>query len=112
MTLLKRLALLLLGFFLTWRFCDHQTEGFSLLRIQSNLEYHPEWLIAEKIPEGVFDQPYHFLGAGAQTFAFTSADGLTVIKFFRPLRSLPPQNLEKPVLANDPFFKLLPMLTY
>ena len=74
----------LLGFLGTYPFCLKRTDGFSIAKIQSNLFFNPSWEIKEsKFPIGVFDQPFYYLGSGAQVFAFVSKDGQYVIKFFR-----------------------------
>jgi hypothetical protein len=38
----------------------------------------------------LFDQPFHYLAKGAQSYVFASADGQTVIKFFRLYHLTPP----------------------
>ncbi len=70
-----------------WHWCYHnKTIGFSVAKIRSDFSYHPEWdsneLAQDKLDE-IFSQPFHYLGAGSQTYAFVGEDGKTVIKFFR-----------------------------
>ncbi len=76
-------------------FCLSQTDGFIVQHIHSSLEYHPEW-DASVPPDALLqlqkalDQPYSYLGSGGQCYAFVSADGTFVIKFFKHhLRSTP-----------------------
>jgi len=56
--------------------------------IHSNLKAHPNW---ETAPVSFsFDQPFYYLGHGAQTFAFCSEDGKYVLKFYRHNRAKHP----------------------
>lgn len=70
-------------------FCKKQTDGFRIDKICSSLPFHPEWEVealgAEDIGEvkKILDQPFRYLGKGAQSFVFASQDGRYVIKFFR-----------------------------
>lgn len=43
----------------------------------------PEEVFAQTISTEVFAQPYDFLGKGAQFYAFSSRDGLYVLKLFK-----------------------------
>jgi hypothetical protein len=67
-------------FFGVGHLCNKKTKGFSLYKIAPNslTEAGPE-----APPLAELDQPYFFLGRGGQSFAFVSADGKTVIKFFK-----------------------------
>ncbi len=81
-----KLALFICCFFITARFCKEQTGKFTVLRITSNLTYHPEWDVV--LPElsqvkTLLNQPYTYLSKGVQSFVFASEDGQYVIKFFR-----------------------------
>ena len=69
----------------TERFCHHVTDGFAEVKIRSSYAYHPEWEPSEypQLDDAVLDQPYRYLGKGAQCYAFLSEDGNYVIKFFR-----------------------------
>lgn len=66
-----------------------KTLGFSISRITSDFSHHPEWEVAplpdeeRKRLDGIFSQPFRYLGAGSQSCAFASADGKYVLKFFR-----------------------------
>ena len=70
-------------------FCNAQTDGFSVARIHSDLNYNPEWetapLSSEQKTElrNILDQKFSYLGFGGQCFAFASDDGKYVIKFFK-----------------------------
>lgn len=67
-----------------------KTRGFCLQKIQArDLPYQARWEtppLSDK-EQGKIDamlgQPYFFLGAGSECFAFLSLDGNTVIKFFK-----------------------------
>jgi hypothetical protein len=68
------------------RFCHHATRGFCLSKIHSNL-------IKEQLPQiasendreflnTLFQQKFHYLGRGLQSFAFESEDKKYVLKLF------------------------------
>ncbi len=62
--------------------------GFSVRKITSNFTFHPEWEVAhtDKAKEHLLEitsQPFYYLGAGSQSYAFVSQDQKWVIKFFR-----------------------------
>lgn len=67
-----------------------KTRGFCLQKILcSDLLANPQWDISalrddeQEALLRALDQPYTFLGAGSECFAFLSADGKTVVKFFK-----------------------------
>jgi hypothetical protein len=68
-------------------------EGFSEDKISSSLPIHPQWTIpapAESIQiKEILGSQFKFLGEGAQAFAFESADGKYVLKFFKMRRFSP-----------------------
>ncbi|MBI2812056.1 MAG: hypothetical protein HYX67_14665 [Candidatus Melainabacteria bacterium] len=74
------------------QFCSSKTDGFALSKIQSSLPYCKEWETAPPSPDVVegLAQPFYYLAKGAQSYVFASADGKTVIKFFRLYHLLPP----------------------
>ncbi len=83
---LAKLLLFTLCFYGTAKFCKKQTGCFTIARISSDLPFHPEWVVEDPDESQIkqtLSQPYSFLGKGAQSFAFASEDGKTVIKFFR-----------------------------
>jgi hypothetical protein len=60
------------------------TQGFRIAKMQIQFPYHPEWqtpIQAEVIP--ILEQRFHYLGKGAQSYVFESADQKYVIKLFR-----------------------------
>lgn len=71
------------------RFCHNQTDGFSMRKIHSNLSFHEEWEPKTPLHEDlkniqlILNQPYRYLGKGAQSYVFASDDGKYVLKFFR-----------------------------
>ncbi len=82
--ILKKIPLFLLITLLLHRFCQVQTDGFSLGKVQSNLPFHPEWeTTCVKSYLDALNQPFYYLGKGAQTFAFVSEDEKYVLKFYR-----------------------------
>lgn len=63
-------------------------KGFNTRKIHSNLPHQSQWEIAlpqdEKHPlEKIFSQKFHYLGNGAQCYAFISQDQKYVLKFFK-----------------------------
>lgn len=71
------------------RFCYKKTDGFALYKVLSSLTPDPRWdlpaLSSEEKGdlESLFDQPFYYLGKGAQAYVFASQDGSAVIKFCR-----------------------------
>lgn len=64
--------------------------------IHSDLKANPNWK-TPPIPFS-FDQHFHYLGRGAQTFAFCSEDGNYVLKFYRHNRARHPLFFLRPFL--------------
>lgn len=67
-----------------------KTRGFCLQKIQADdLPFQKKWetapLMTEQAGEidALLSQPYTLLGSGSECFAFASADGKAVIKFFK-----------------------------
>lgn len=100
-TLYLLLAALLL--FAGARLYYNLTDDFKLSNISDSLPYNPAWEVpyTEELRstlEEAVAQPYHYIGKGAQVYAFASEDGKYVLKFFkfkhlRPslfISSLPP----------------------
>jgi hypothetical protein len=86
---LLKLVLFIVIFFVVERSCHSVTKGFALTKIHSDLSFNPDWEIPPLAPDehqkviALLDQPFTFLGNGAQCYAFQSQDGKTVIKFFK-----------------------------
>ena len=78
------------------QFCSSKTDGFALYKICSSLCFNPDWETTPLSPQErdevlpLFDQPFYYLAKGAQSYVFVSADGQTVIKFFRLYHLRPP----------------------
>lgn len=74
---------------LVQRFCHLQTDGFALYKIFSSLTPRAEWEIPSPAEEEmatilhILDQPFFYLGKGAQCYVFASEDERYVLKFFR-----------------------------
>lgn len=65
---------------------------FSVKKISSNRPLETKWQHSEVFSEDIkqiLSQPYHYLGSGAQCYAFASDDGKYVIKFFKMKHLLP-----------------------
>lgn len=91
------IALAALCCILLQKFCRSKTDGFALYKIQSHLPYNPEFevrSVSEKeihTASHILDQPFYYLGKGAQCYAFVSEDGNYVLKFFRLYHLRPPE---------------------
>lgn len=78
------------------KFCYRQTDGFAIYKICSNFSFHPEWEIPSATLyentelQQILNQPFYYLAKGAQSYVFASADGRSVIKFFRLYHLTPP----------------------
>jgi len=68
------------------RFCHHATQGFRLSKVQSNfIPNQPIAAASEKDKEflsALFQQKFHFIGRGLQSFVFESEDAKYVLKLF------------------------------
>lgn len=77
-------------------FCRKQTDGFTILKISSDLPYHAEWEMPplndqdKEMVSEILDQPYSYLARGDQCFVFVSQDQKYVLKFFRQNRMRAP----------------------
>lgn len=83
---LGKILLAVLAFVAVQRLCHRATDGFTPPKIQSQLEFHPEWEVVEQdtsCASELLSKNFHYLGRGAQAYVFASEDGKTVIKFFR-----------------------------
>ncbi|GAB5411073.1 MAG: hypothetical protein ChlgKO_01870 [Chlamydiales bacterium] len=64
-------------------------EGFAVRKITSthapNSKWDVEEITGDQLEEvkKIFDQPFYYLAKGRYSYAFASADGKTVLKFFR-----------------------------
>jgi len=60
-------------------------DGFALSKITSNLPYRADWEVSPPSAEvtEALKQNYSYLGKGAQSYAFASADGHYVLKLFK-----------------------------
>jgi hypothetical protein len=91
-----KLAFIVLAVIATQRFCRKQTDSFALHKIHSELVHNPKWetppLTDDEMTNvrTVLNQPYSYLGKGAQCYVFVSQDNQHVIKFFRLYHLLPP----------------------
>jgi len=70
---------------------DRRADGFTFEKIHSKLAFNPEWEVTvqkEELDQAneILKQPFHYLGKGFQCYAFESADGRYVLKFFRHQR--------------------------
>lgn len=85
---MRKLALGLLIFIAIGYLCRTQTAGFTPSKIDASAFLATTPDVSAAKPD-ILDQPFRFLGAGAQSFAFLSEDGTTVLKFIKQSRRRP-----------------------
>lgn len=74
----------------------HLTDDFRLSNISYDLPPVPEWETPPATPAEkekltkIFDQTFHYIGKGAQVYAFGSRDGKYVLKLFKFKHIRPP----------------------
>ncbi len=70
-------------------FSRHQTDGFKICKISSNVSFHPQLAVKPAQPDELIlakqalAQPFSYLAKGSQTFVFLSEDQNYVIKLIR-----------------------------
>lgn len=80
---------LIVGLFIIARVYYAVTDDFRLSNISYPLPKEESWDIPNLTAEEqqqvdkILSQPFHYLGKGAQSYAFASDDGLYVLKFFK-----------------------------
>jgi hypothetical protein len=80
------------------------TDDFRLANIQYEQPYRKEWEIeSKKNLTTILNQPYSYIGKGSQSYAFASADGNYVLKFFKYKHLRPHWLLE--TVSSLPYFK-------
>ncbi|MEI8365130.1 MAG: hypothetical protein WCF65_01810 [Parachlamydiaceae bacterium] len=83
------IAVIILIIFILARIYYTLTDDFRLNNISYELPHEKNWVIADSTQEQerqilqILDQPFSYLGKGAQSYAFASKDGQYVIKFFK-----------------------------
>jgi hypothetical protein len=78
---------------------DKRNDGFAIEKIHSDRPNDPKWEVAVtkeqvELANTILNQPFHYLGRGFQCYAFESADGRYVLKFFRHQRMRLPSIIE------------------
>jgi len=91
----------------TLHWWDSRGQGFRLHKIQSTPVYDSRWDIKYSVADleeakKALNQSYHYLGHGFQVYAFESADGKYVLKFFRHQRLRLPSILMS--MPSFPYF--------
>ncbi|MBS0616465.1 MAG: hypothetical protein JSR58_07945 [Verrucomicrobia bacterium] len=87
MTQILKFIVCLWLFFQAEHFCQKQTDGFTVLRVQPKQSYpafdveSPEWSLPP--------QRFVYLARGAQCYVFASEDGKYVLKLFKKAHLLP-----------------------
>lgn len=84
-------SLIALGLFIgLQQLVEKKTRGFCLQKIQADdLPYQARWETAplssdqKREIDALLSQPYRLIGSGSECYAFASADGKAVIKFFK-----------------------------
>ena len=86
--IIRLLLLIFLGFAVS-RFCQKQTDGFSIVGISSDRPHNPAWDTRELTTEEsqnlneALNQRYSYFGCGGQSFIFFSEDDKYAIKLFK-----------------------------
>ncbi|NGX37328.1 MAG: hypothetical protein K1000chlam2_00482 [Chlamydiae bacterium] len=83
---LIRLSVVVSALIFTSRFCQKKTDTFTILAISSTRPHNTlyETQIEESAElDTALSQPYTYFGRGGQAYAFFSADGKYVVKFFK-----------------------------
>jgi len=77
----------------SYQLFQNKSVGFGPARITSDFVYHSEWAIDEPhnlAPlKTILNQKFKFLAVGSQSYAFESADGKYVVKFFIMKHKIP-----------------------
>lgn len=82
-------AAILAAIYFSARLYFNLTDDFRIANMTYELPHHSEWEIAMPSPaeqqqlDAVLDQPFYYIGKGAQSYAFHSKDDQYVIKFFK-----------------------------
>ena len=86
------MSIIVLVFFLmttVYFTCFKRTKGFSYKKIHSLYGYEPRWDFGppnakqSALIDQISSQPFTLLGSGKECYAFVSADGEIVVKFFK-----------------------------
>lgn len=104
--MLLKMVLIIFCFFLIKTFCDKQTSGFRLEKIQGFIPDTEEWkidILFQNTDLSCLDQPFYFLGKGGQAYAFISKDEKYVIKFLKFRKINPSFSLK--LLSMLPYFQ-------
>lgn len=83
---LLNVALIFFSFLLIKIFCDQQTSGFRVEKIQGSFPDVEGWEIDSLFQNtelSFLDQPFYFLEKGGQAYAFISKDKKYVLKFLK-----------------------------
>ncbi len=86
--LIRLTIILVVGFFMV-RGYFRLTDDFRISNMTYEIPHNPDWEIPPLSPEeqaqldACLNQPYNYIGKGAQSYAFASEDGKYVIKFFK-----------------------------
>lgn len=73
--------------------------AFRTADITSDEPYRSEWAVSPSNDDAILDGPWTYLDEGGQSYAFASADGRYVLKFFKFHR-----------FRSSPFFQALPAI--
>lgn len=91
--MLRFLVFLLLFPFLS-KFCEKQTDGFTLLRTRANLPFNPLWETQTE-DLAAYAQKFYYLECGGQSYVFLSEDGNYVLKLFKLHRKVSTEKKRK-----------------
>ena len=96
--MIRKCIIFVVLFFGIKQICHKLNAGFRLNKIEGALAYNPHFETRSHLDNAAIDailsQPFYFLGSGAQSFAFESADKKTVLKFMKQSKRKPMPWLE------------------
>ncbi|MBS0630155.1 MAG: hypothetical protein JSS30_08060 [Verrucomicrobia bacterium] len=95
MKIALRISLFLVLFFGLERLIRTQTCGFRIDKTIAEYPYNPSWELGETPLPKELNQPFYFLGSGAQTYSFIGQDQTTVLKLFKHYHCWPSSRVLK-----------------
>lgn len=103
---LKKLFAIASCFVIARFLCLHATDGFADWKIQSQLPYSSKWNTDSISIQSIIDQPFTYLGHGAQCYAFVSHDEQYVLKFYQHHKASHPLAFLNPLLCKIGYNRL------
>jgi hypothetical protein len=90
------------------RFCTDKTGGFTINQITATLPYNTAWESNVPLPDlKIFEQKFHYLNHGGQSYVFLSEDGQFVLKLVKNYLYFPLSFIESLPLVNKKKSKMM-----